>query len=153
MDTELATLAASGATTLVSLMVTDSWTRVRELFVGLFSPTAPAVVADLDDTRDRVLAADADTSARTRREVTAEWHGHLHHLLRTGSVTREDLRDVLALLRQFDVSAHHPAVVHNDISGGVQHGPVIQAGRVSGLTLHTQEQVPAVGPSDSAPAR
>ncbi|MFD6532723.1 hypothetical protein [Streptomyces sp. NPDC060184] len=153
MDTELATLAASGATTLVSLMVTDSWARVRELFVGLLSPTAPAVGADLDGTRDRVLAADADTSARTRREATAEWHEHLHHLLRTGSVTREDLRAVLALLRQLDVSAPRPDVVHNDISGGVQHGPVIQAGRVSGLTLHTWGQAPAVGPSDSASPR
>ncbi|MCX5402109.1 hypothetical protein [Streptomyces sp. NBC_00102] len=153
MDTEFATLAASGATTLVSLMVTDSWTQVRELFARLLSPTAPTVVADLDGARDRVLAADAGTSARTVREVTAQWHVHLHHLLRTGSVTSEELRDVLALLRQFDVPARLPAVVHNDINGGVQHGPVIQAGHVSGLTLHTRDQSPAVGPSESAPTR
>lgn len=152
MDVELAALAASGATTLVSLMVTDSWTQVRELTTRLLSSTVPAVAADLDDARDRLLAADTGTSARTAQDMTAQWRDYLHHLLLTRRVTDEDLRGLLASLRQFDTSGPGPDVVRNDISGGVQHGPVIQAGHISRLTLHTRDHAPLTGPLDPPPS-
>ncbi|WP_405483088.1 hypothetical protein [Streptomyces sp. NBC_00009] len=141
MDIELAALAASGATTLVSLMVTDSWTQARDLIGRLLSRTAPAAIADLDDMRTRLLAADERNGAQTAREITTQWQVHLHHLLQTGSLTSDNLRDVLTSLQQLaDTSAPHPAVVHNDINGGVQHGPVIQSGQITGLTLHVQDR-------------
>jgi hypothetical protein len=137
MDTEFAALAASGATTLVSLMVTDSWAQARELVGRLFSRTGAggATIADLDAARARLLAADAD-DAQTR-EITDRWHVHLHRLLQTGSATSDDLQDVLASLQQLvNVPATAPIAVHNDIKGGIQHGPVIQSGRIAGLTFH-----------------
>lgn len=141
MDVELAALAASGATTLVSLMVTDSWTQARDLVGRLLSRTGPAAVADLDDTRTRLLAADERNGDQIARDITAQWQTHLHHLLQTGAVTSENLRDVLSSLERLaDTSAPHPGVVHNDISGGVQHGPVIQSGRITGLTVHVQDR-------------
>jgi hypothetical protein len=139
MDTELAALAASGATTLVSLMVTDSWTQARELVGRLLSRTGAdgATLADLDDTRVRLLGAAADDGTQTTRELTARWHVHLHRLLQTGSATRDELLDVVTSLQQLAVvSEALPAPVHNSISGGVQHGPVIQSGRITGLTFH-----------------
>lgn len=138
MDTEFAALAASGASTLVSLMVTDSWAQARELVGRLFSRIGAGspTIADLDAARARLLAADAG-DAQTTREITDRWHAHLHRLLQTGSATSDDLHDVLTSLQQLvNVPAAHPVHVHNDINGGVQHGPVIQSGRITGLTLH-----------------
>jgi hypothetical protein len=139
MDTEFAALAASGATTLVSLMVTDSWAQARELVGRLFSraDTGGATIAELEDARARLLAADADDGAQAAREITDQCHAHLHRLLRTGSTTTDDLQDVLTSLQQLvNGPGSVPIAVHNDINGGVQHGPVIQSGRISGLTFH-----------------
>ncbi|MCZ0990888.1 hypothetical protein [Streptomyces diastatochromogenes] len=36
-------------------------------------------------------------------------------------------------------SAPRHATVHNDINGGVQHGPVIQSGRITELTFHVHQ--------------
>ncbi|MFD3547748.1 hypothetical protein ACFWUW_19460 [Streptomyces sp. NPDC058655] len=138
MDTEIAALAASGASTLVSLMVTDSWVQARELVGRLFSRTGAggATIADLDTARARLLAGGAD-DAQTTREITDRWHVHLHRLLQTGSATSDDLRDVLTSLQQLvNVPAVLPVPVHNNINGGVQHGPVIQSGRITGLAFH-----------------
>ncbi|MEF9909096.1 MULTISPECIES: hypothetical protein [unclassified Streptomyces] len=138
MDTELAALAASGATTLVSLMVTDSWAQARELVGRLISRNDPggAAVADLDTTRDRLLAADAYDGAVTAQDITDHWHAQFHELLRNGSVTSGGLRDLVTVLQRLaDTSAPLPLTVRNDITGGVQHGPVIQAGRITGLTF------------------
>ncbi|MEU8707508.1 hypothetical protein [Streptomyces sp. NPDC048565] len=140
MDAELAALAASGASTLVSLMVTDSWTQARDLLGRFFSRTTPTAIADLDDTRTRLLVAEERADARTAPEITAQWHV-LHHLLQTGSVTSDDLRELLASLEQLvNSSAPDSSAVHNNISGGVQHGPVIQSGRIAGLVLHPQDR-------------
>ena len=142
MDSEFAALAASGATTLVSLMVTDSWTQARDLVGRLVSRTTSrgATVADLDTARARLVAADGHTGAVTAQEIADQWLVHLHHLLETGAVTAHDLRDVLASLQRLGkTSEREPVTVHNAISGGVQHGPVIQAGRITGLTFGSPE--------------
>ncbi|MEU8700971.1 hypothetical protein AB0C61_25590 [Streptomyces sp. NPDC048680] len=145
MNTELAALAASGATTLVSLMVTDSWTQVRELVGRLVAHPASGseTVAGLDTARARLLAShtDDDGGARTTREVTDQWHLRLQHLLQTGAVTSDGVRDLLTSLQRIagPPGAGHVSV-HNDISGGTQHGPVIQSGRITGLTVHNPDQ-------------
>lgn len=138
METEFAVLAASGATTLVSLMVTDSWGQARALVGRLFSRTGAGstTVADLDADRARLLAGDADDTQATR-EVEDRWRADLYRLLQTDSVTVDDLYGVLSSLQQLvNTSAARPVPVHNAISGGVQHGPVIQSGRITGLTFH-----------------
>ncbi|MEU9203404.1 hypothetical protein [Streptomyces sp. NPDC048332] len=138
MESELAVLAASGATTLVSLMVTDSWVQARALVGRLFSyaGAGSAAVADLDADRARLLARDAGDTQATR-EVEDRWRADLHRLLQADSVTVDDMDDVLSSLRQLvNTSAAHPAPVHNAVSGGIQHGPVIQSGRITGLTFH-----------------
>lgn len=143
MDTELAALASSGATTLVSLMVTDSWSQARELVGRLVARTASksGTVAELDAARARLLACDARDGARTTREVTDQWHVRLHLLLRTGALTSDGLRDLLTSLQRIvDASGPGPVTVRNDISGGVQHGPVIQSGRITGLTFHYHDR-------------
>ncbi|MEK8142166.1 hypothetical protein NKH18_05145 [Streptomyces sp. M10(2022)] len=98
METEFAVLAASGATTLVSLMVTDSWVQARALAGRLFSRTGAggATVADLDADRARLLTGDADDTQATH-EIKDRWRADLYRLLQTDSVTVDDLYDVLSL--------------------------------------------------------
>ncbi|MFF3285625.1 hypothetical protein [Streptomyces sp. NPDC003023] len=139
MDTELAALAASGATTLVSLMVTDAWAQARELVGRLFSRTGDgaAAITALEDARAGLLAADTDHRGRTAQEITALWNAHMRQLLRTGFATGEELHEVVTSLQR--LAAEIPTVaapVHNHVTGGVQHGPVIQSGRITGLTFH-----------------
>lgn len=139
MDSELAALAASGATTLISLMVTDSWTHARDL-VGQFFSRSDAdgtAITDLDTARTQLLAAEAAEDTQTTRDITEQWHTYLQRLLQTGSATGNDLRALLTSLQQIANNPDsQPSTVRNDISGGVQHGPVIQSGRIAGLTFH-----------------
>ncbi|MFB7510259.1 hypothetical protein [Streptomyces broussonetiae] len=140
MDSEMAALAASGATTLVSLMVTDSWMHARELVARYFSRigTDETSITNLDTTRTRLLAAEARGDAQTTRDITTEWDAYLRHLLQSGSATGDDLRELLACLPDVTNSVEAQAsTVHNTISGGVQHGPVIQSGRIARITVHT----------------
>ncbi|GAA3378579.1 hypothetical protein GCM10020367_58660 [Streptomyces sannanensis] len=138
MDSELATLAASGATTLVSLLVTDSWTHARELVRRFFSRIGSdgTAIADLDTARTRLLAAETAGNAQTTREIRDQWHAFLRHLLQEGSVTGDDLRDLLTSLQGVANADTQQSAVHNTISGGAQYGPVIQSGRISRLTFH-----------------
>ncbi|WP_405558520.1 hypothetical protein [Streptomyces sp. NBC_01171] len=140
MDSELAALAASGATTLVSLLVTDSWTHARDLVREFFSRSGADVTAitDLDTARSQLLAAEATENTQNIRDLTEQWHTYLlQRLLQAGSTTGDDLRDLLTSLQPLATNPDlQPSTVHNDISGGVQHGPVIQSGRIAGLTFH-----------------
>ncbi|MGP4048556.1 hypothetical protein [Streptomyces sp. 2A115] len=142
MDSELAALAASGATTLVSLMVTDSWTHARELvarFLARIGSDATAI-ADMADARTRLLTADDAEHEQAINAVRAQWQVRLQQLVETGSVTRGELRLLLTSLQQLDAtSATQVRTVHNDINGGVQHGPIIQSGRIAGLTFHAHQ--------------
>ncbi|WP_217245979.1 hypothetical protein [Streptomyces sp. AC602_WCS936] len=139
MDSELAVLAASGATTLVSLMVTDSWTHARELVGRYLTRTgaAPDAFDDLQDARTRLLAADATERERTTREISRRYGDRLHRLAEADDGNGEALRALLTSLLPLSASAADSwRTVDNHISGGVQHGPVVQSGTVAGLTFH-----------------
>ncbi|SPE47639.1 hypothetical protein SNS2_0044 [Streptomyces netropsis] len=97
MDSELAALAAAGATTLVSLMVTI-----------------------------QLLATEAPEDEQAASRVRAEWHARLQPLLEAGSLTSDDLRVLLRSLQRIAAtSATRQGTVHNEVNGGVQHGPVM----------------------------
>ncbi|MFF3487306.1 hypothetical protein ACFYXC_29095 [Streptomyces sp. NPDC002701] len=139
MDSELAILAASGASTLVSLMVTDSWTHARELVGRYLTRTGadPGTFDDLQDARTRLLAADATERERTAREIGRRYGGRLRRLAEADDNSDEALRALLTSLLQLSASAADSRrTVDNRISGGVQHGPVVQSGSVAGLTFH-----------------
>jgi phage-related minor tail protein len=138
MDAELAAMAASGATTLVSLMVTDSWAHARAL-MGRFLARAGAdttAITGLDDARTRLLLTGTGADEHTTSGIAAEWQTHLCRLVESGALTGEDLNALGASLRRLAAAAAgRPATVHNTVSGGTQHGPIIQAGTVAGLAL------------------
>ncbi|AKN71721.1 hypothetical protein QR97_19685 [Streptomyces sp. PBH53] len=138
MDAELAAMAASGATTLVSLMVTDSWAHARAL-MGRFLARAGAdttAITGLDDARTRLLLTGTAADERATSGIAAEWQTRLGRLVETGALTGEDPSALGASLRRLAVAAPgHPATVHNTVSGGTQHGPIVQAGTVTGLAF------------------
>ncbi|MER6471905.1 hypothetical protein [Streptomyces collinus] len=137
MDAELAAMAASGATTLVSLMVTDSWTHARAL-VGRFLARAGAdtvTITGLDDARARLLLTGTAAEERAASGIAAEWQSRLCGLVEAGALTGEELSALGASLRRLTAAAGRPATVHNTVSGGTQHGPIVQAGTVTGLAF------------------
>ncbi|MFI1373399.1 hypothetical protein ACH4UY_15470 [Streptomyces longwoodensis] len=140
MDAELAAVAASGATTLVSLMVTDSWAHARTLMSRWLARAGAdsSAVTGLDDARTRLLLRGAAADERAAAGITEEWRDRLRRLVETGALTGEDLSALEASLRRLAAGAQgRPASVHNTISGGTQHGPIVQAGTVTGLGFPT----------------
>ncbi|GAA1217723.1 hypothetical protein GCM10009665_04520 [Kitasatospora nipponensis] len=129
MDPEMAALASTAGTTLVTLLATDAWQRTRDGFASLWRRVQPeraeAVVAELDATRSDLLAAEAGGDADSRAELSAEWQGRVRRLLVAHPEEREALRTLI------DELAPHPPVVpsvtqHATASG---HARVYQAGR------------------------
>lgn len=104
------------------------------------------VAKDLASIHRRGLEVTSDRGdAQTTRDITNQWHAYLRHLLQPGSATSDDLRDLLTSLHDVANNADtQPSTVHNTISGGVQHGPAIQSGRITGLTFHTHHSTDPV---------
>ncbi|MDH6629896.1 hypothetical protein M2271_007745 [Streptomyces sp. LBL] len=144
MDNELAALTASGATTLVSLMVTDSWTHARELLRRFLTRNDPSnsTITDLDATRARLLASQSTGHPHGARATVEQWNAYLRHLLEARAVSGTELRELLTSLQRLQSEAARPGTVHNNINGGVQHGPVIQSGQITGLTIHAHHPNP-----------
>ncbi|MFF2652939.1 hypothetical protein [Streptomyces sp. NPDC058045] len=132
MGSEPSALAASGASTLVSLMVTDSWVRARDLLGHLLARTGsgPGVLAALDEARSHLLSATGSPQEeRCRAAVRSECRARLQHL------TTAELHTLITALH---IPAPH--TVHNRVDGGIHHAPVIQSGHITDLTLHTPDQ-------------
>ena len=93
MDAEVVTLAASGATTLVSLMATDAWGKAKELVQKAFSRSekgaAEELLAELGSARgDLALPRGAEQSAEGLAEV---WKRLLIESVADGSISAEQL--------------------------------------------------------------
>ncbi|MCX4909554.1 hypothetical protein [Streptomyces sp. NBC_00878] len=136
MDAELTALAAAGATALVQQMVTDGWENVRDRVVALFSRgrDEEAVVGELEESRTDLVAALDVEDGEAAADVQASWRTRLRRTLRDNPAAAAELR---ALLDELTPPSGAPerGSVHNTISGGVQHGTVIQAHTVGDLTI------------------
>ncbi|MGW0820536.1 hypothetical protein [Streptomyces sp. NPDC002845] len=138
MDTELTALAAAGATALVQQMVTDGWTQVRDRVVALFARgrEEEAVQGELEESRADLVAAQDSGDEEAVADVQAEWRNRLRRTLRADPEAAAELRTLLdELAPPADDQGKGTAHNHNTISGGVQHGTVIQAHTVGDLTI------------------
>ncbi|WP_155055990.1 hypothetical protein [Streptomyces blattellae] len=142
MDAELATLAGTGATTVVSLLVTETWEQAKQRVIRLFARDGEAatVEGDLGESRDALAAATgaADEEALTA-DVTAMVLLRLRRLLEQDPDAADELR---SLVEEFALAAGsdetgEAGAVHNSITGGAQHGPVFQGQSFSNLTIHS----------------
>ncbi|MDJ0343941.1 hypothetical protein QMK19_27935 [Streptomyces sp. H10-C2] len=153
MEAELVALATSGATTLVGLMVSESWAQARGRLVALFSrgrtEATAAVEDELDGSRDEVVRALAASDEPTVADVEAAWRLRLRRLLQADPAAADELRAVLEELGS-ELPPAETSVVHNRISGGVQHGPVMQGRDFASLTFHAPA-APAAPPAPPVP--
>ncbi|WP_217167500.1 hypothetical protein [Streptomyces sp. AC512_CC834] len=145
MEAELMALIGTGATTVVGLMVTDAWEQVRHRVVGLFASDSDAdadsdadgVAGELEESRTALVAAGGTADEEgLRSDLTASVRLRLRRLLEQDPGASEELR---RLVDEFAPTARSepPGSVHNSVTGGRQHGPVVQGHTFTNLTFRT----------------
>ncbi|WP_327668100.1 MULTISPECIES: hypothetical protein [unclassified Streptomyces] len=102
MDPELAMLARTAGTSLVTLLTTEAWQRARDGIASLWRRAEPeraeAISTELEATRRELLAAQAGGDLESRIELRTEWQGRLRRLLAAHPEQTEALRVVLSEL-------------------------------------------------------
>ncbi|WP_321170676.1 hypothetical protein [Embleya scabrispora] len=141
------TLAASGAATLVGLMVSESWAQARTRLAAFFTRTGsePSTTEQqLDAAQGELTTARAAGNDIVAADIEAEWRTRLRRALQADPAAAAELR---ALLDELAPLTETPAAapVTNTITGGTQHGPVLQGRDFSGVTFHTQPPPPSGG--------
>lgn len=132
MDAELVALASTAATTIVQLLTTDAWGRLKTVLVPLFrsSPNGQLTLdAELEDSRTELIAAGGNDLEQMRTELTAEWRGRFRHLLAADPAIATELRRLLEAELGPALRAAYPDKPHvwmNAITTG--HSRVYQAG-------------------------
>ncbi|WP_405552691.1 hypothetical protein [Streptomyces sp. NBC_01171] len=134
MDPELAALAATAGTTLVSSLTTEVWQRARDGIASLWRRSQPeradAITTELDTTRVDLMAARDGGDGGTPEELGAEWQGRIRRLLVAHPETADDLRSLLAELTP--AAAVTPSVTQHATASG--QARVYQAGRDQNFT-------------------
>ncbi|WP_406057038.1 hypothetical protein OG462_11560 [Streptomyces sp. NBC_01077] len=129
MDAELAVLAGTAGTTLVTLLTTEAWQRVSEGITSLWRRAEPeraeAISAELEVTRTDLLAAQAGGDAETGGELGVEWQGRIRRLLVTHPEEAAALRRLMDELQPLTPDV--PSVTQQATASG--HARVYQAGR------------------------
>ncbi|MFC9884465.1 hypothetical protein ACFVJW_33390 [Streptomyces libani] len=139
MEAELMALAAAGATAFVQQMAADSWAQARGRIVSFFSRRAGeegVIEGELETSRRELTVAIEAGDEQTALDVEAEWRTRLRRTLAANPAAAAELREVLFELAP-GRSEQQVGHVHNTISGGVQHGPVVQGGNIGSLSFGT----------------
>jgi regulator of protease activity HflC (stomatin/prohibitin superfamily) len=136
VDAELAALCSAAATTLVTLMTTDSWDRVKAGFTALWRQHAPgqarAVEADLEAARSAAVAARAAGDAEAAADLAAEWRSRLRRVAEADEAALAEVRRLTEEFRPLlDVGTTGTVVMTAHASGGSR---VNQAGRDQTVT-------------------
>ncbi|WP_181764076.1 hypothetical protein [Streptomyces albidus (ex Kaewkla and Franco 2022)] len=138
MDPQIAALAGAAGTTIVTLMATDAWQRTRDGVTSIWKRVHPervdALAAELDLTREQVLAARDVGDTPTEDELRAEWQGRVRRLLLADPSVVEDLRELLDELAP-------EASVNGDTYNVQMHARATEQGRVyqAGRDQHISE--------------
>ncbi len=102
MLAELAALAAAGGSAVVGAMATDAWEATRSWVAELFgrggAARQAAIEAQLDD--HAALVARAGDPDGVRESLVAVWRLRLQSLLGEHPETEEDLRGLVARVRE-----------------------------------------------------
>ncbi|MEU6146437.1 hypothetical protein ABZ848_39595 [Streptomyces sp. NPDC047081] len=139
MDPELGMLVGTGATTMVGLMVTESWEQAKQRLARLFARSgddATAIDGELDASRATLTAAaGTPDEGDLTSDVTATLRLRLRRLLEQHPEAAEELR---LLVEEFapKLPSGETGGVINSITGGRQYGPVFQGRSFSNLTIH-----------------
>lgn len=149
VEAELATLAATGATTLVGLMVSDVWTTTRERVARFLARGEDTGVVDdeLETSREELIAARDAADPDVAADVEEEWRLRLRRALRADPAAAQELRALIDDLVPH--TAGVPTVIlNNNVNGGTHNAPFVQGQHFSGgMTLYGSGTTPpAQGP-------
>lgn len=99
---ELAALAAAGGSALVGAMATDAWQATRSWVAGLFGRSGPAAQAAIEAQLDghAALVSQAEDPDEVQESLVAVWQLQLQSLLRQHPEVEEDLRELVARVRE-----------------------------------------------------
>lgn len=129
MDPEMAALATTAGTTLVTLLTTEAWQRARDGFASLWRRAQPeraeGIAAELETTRSDLLNAEADDEADIRDALGTEWQGRIRRLLVAHPEELEPLQTLMGEL-QPSTPASSAVTQHATADG---YARVYQAGR------------------------
>ncbi|MGW1324754.1 NB-ARC domain-containing protein [Streptomyces antibioticus] len=153
MEAELATLAASGATALVGLMVSDAWERAKGAIARFAGRRASGEDVEGELEADRAELNDARTTGdvRAQADVRARLRQRLETLFQEDPGAAEELARLLA-----EVAPESSQTFVSLVSGGVNYGPTFQGSHIhGGITFNVgtatasdsavrPDQVPAV---------
>ncbi|WP_241827140.1 NB-ARC domain-containing protein [Streptomyces graminilatus] len=147
MEAELATLAASAATTLVGLIVSESWERAKGGVVRFFGRRASGEPAEdeLRAEREELDRARSTGDSQAQERVHEHLRQRLAGIFRTDPRAAEELAQLLTALAP-DASS----TFVNLVSGGVNHGPVFQGSHIHGGVAFYVQSAPAPAPAPAA---
>jgi len=138
MDPQIADLARTAGTTMVTLMTTSAWESARDGLVGLWRRFQPAradgIAEEYEAARADLLLAREAGDEDSASELAAEWQGRVRRLLVAQPEVADELRRILD-----DLS---PALPESSSAVGEIHmtaeasgsGRVYQAGRDQHIT-------------------
>jgi hypothetical protein len=99
VDPEIAALAGTAGTTVVTLMVTNAWESARDGMVALWRRFQPAraenVGEELEAGREDLLLARQAGDTGAEAELTAEWQGRVRRFLLAQPEAADELRRIL----------------------------------------------------------
>jgi hypothetical protein len=99
MDEALATLATSGAQTIVNLMATDAWQKTKSLVTRIFSHNKPELAQDVDGaleaSRTKILAFDTTFTQEIQRQEIDRWEAQLRLALINDNTAAGLIRDLI----------------------------------------------------------
>lgn len=149
MEPELAALAASGATALVGAMMSDVWTQTKSKVAALLGrggqEESTILAGELEASRGELADAYDHGDQVTAADIEAMWRTRLRLLLRQDPTVAAALQQ---LILDVAPAADDNSTVHNTVSGGTQHGPILQGRDFNGpITLSA---APLEGP-DACP--
>ncbi|MFJ8624454.1 hypothetical protein ACIRD3_16620 [Kitasatospora sp. NPDC093550] len=124
MEAEITDLATRGATALVSLMVSEAWSRVRPRFAALFGRDREEEVSlELDE-----IQAEIAEDPEIGEGQASQWQRRLRLALRNNPDAVAELRSILD---EFDdqTPEQAPVVYRNELKDMTVHGSVFQIGK------------------------
>ncbi|MDF3146597.1 MULTISPECIES: NB-ARC domain-containing protein [unclassified Streptomyces] len=129
MEAELAALAASGATALVGLMVSEAYERTKSGLTRFFGRRASegAAEEELQAARDELGRATAAGDAGARAEVQTRLRQRLEGMFQADPGAAQELSRLLS-----ELAPEASRTFVNLVSGGVNHGPVFQGSPIHG---------------------
>ncbi|MFJ1753278.1 hypothetical protein [Kitasatospora sp. NPDC088134] len=138
VGTELAELAAAGATAMAGAVATDLWAQVRDRVGRLLTRGREGRVeaARLEVDYAELLDAEELEQPEVRARVERDWEQRLLTVLTTHPDAAVELRDLLETLRPGPGTRVEVTNIHNQISGST-HGLTLLVGKVDNLNNRT----------------